>query len=272
MGERDELINTITCRGKVIVRDRWIAASARNEANWHDSSLRALGVKTLRTGALWSREPMRPSIYLSAITLSSIRTESGVIQDIERLIERDPDATISLRDSFKELDLAGLGFRRNTWVGELWIKDTATRPDKPNVTNLNIELVEDETALKEFGFSTMEGFESAEEIREAGPLGMHHPITLTDPRMRYFVGRVKGRVVTSSIAYIGDEIVGIYGISTLPEYRRRGYGKAITWAAAMSRPRLDVAVSPDVMARGIERELGFRKIAEYAIWIKEPRR
>ena len=54
---------------------------------------------------------------------------------------------------------------------------------------------------------------------------------------------------------VGDDVVGIYGVSTLPEYRRRGYGKAITWAAAMSAPELDVAVSPDPMARRIEAEL-----------------
>ncbi len=57
----------------------------------------------------------------------------------------------------------------------------------------------------------------------------------------------------------------------MPEYRRRGYGKAITWAAAMSAPGLDMAVSPDEIERGIESELGFRKIAEYAPWVREPR-
>jgi GNAT superfamily N-acetyltransferase len=213
---------------------------------------------------------MRPSIYLRAITLSSVRTAPGVAREIEHLIERDPAATISLWDSFNELDLSGLAFRRMPWVGEWWVKDAATRPDKPDVARLEIERVEDERVLKEFGFATYEGFETGEEVREAGPLGMHHPGTLSDPRMRYFVGRVDGRVVTSSIAYIGDDVVGIYGVSTLPEHRRRGYGKAITWAAAMSAPGLDVVVSPDPMARGIESELGFRKIAEYTPWSREP--
>lgn len=252
--------------------ERWIAASARNLADWHDASLRALGVETSLTAALWSREPMRPSIYLAAMPLSSLRMEPGVVREIEQLAERDPDASIPLWDAFNELDLAEFGFQRMAWVGEWWIKDAATRPDEPNVSDLEIERVEDEATLREFGMATVEGFETAEVIREAGPLGMHHPYTLTDPRMRYFVGRVEGRVVTSSIAYVGDDIVGIYGVSTLAEYRRRGYGKAITWAAAMSAPELDVAVSPDEMARGIESELGFRKIAEYTPWERKPRR
>ena len=215
---------------------------------------------------------MRPSIYLGAMTLSSVGMEPGVAQEIEQLAERDPGASIPLWDAFNELDLAGVGFRRMAWVGEWWIKEAATRPDEPNVSDLEIERVADEATLKEFGIATLGGFETADVIREAGPLGMHHPRTLKDPRMRYLVGRVEGRVVTSSIAYVGDDIVGIYGVSTLPEYRRRGYGKAITWAAAMSAPELDVAVSPDQMARGIESELGFRKIAEYTPWEREPRR
>ena len=56
----------------------------------------------------------------------------------------------------------------------------------------------------------------------------------------------------------------------MPEYRRRGYGKAITRAAAMSAPGLDVAVSPDEIARGIESELGFRNIVEVDLWVREP--
>lgn len=251
------------------VRDGWIAASARNQADWQDSSLRGLGVRTSRTDALWWREPMRPSIYLRALTLSSVRTDPAVVRDIEQLVERDPDATIDLWDSFNELDLGELGFRRLPWIGEWWIKEAATRPEAQqglNVADLVIERVRDEGTLREFGLASHEGFETDEAIREAGPLGMHHPRTLGDPRMQYYVGRVDGRVVASSIAYVGDDVVGIYGVSTLPAFRRRGYGKAITWVAATSAPGVDVAVAPDPMARGIERELGFRKLAEFTPW------
>jgi len=214
---------------------------------------------------------MRPSIYLSALTLSLVRTESRLVEEIWHMIQRGPDSTISIADSFNELDLTGLGFRRMTWTGEWWIKEAARSPGKPDVTEVYIELVEDEAALREFGVGTYEGFETPGAIRASGPLGMRHPITLNDPRMRYFVGRVDGQVVTSSIAYIGDDIVGIYGVSTLPEFRNRGYGKAVTWAAAMSHHGLDVAMQPSSMARGIESELGFRKIAEYTLWVREVR-
>ena len=57
--------------------------------------------------------------------------------------------------------------------------------------------------------------------------------------------------------------------ATGPE-RRRGYGKAITWAAATVAPELDVTLAPDEMARGIETELGFRKLAEFSPWFREP--
>jgi GNAT superfamily N-acetyltransferase len=213
---------------------------------------------------------MPPSIYLSAMTLAPARTAPEVVREIEALALRDSGAPISLWDTFAELDLGALGFVRLPWVGELWTKDAATQTSEPRLLDLEIERVTDVAALEEFGIATVLGFESSDEIRAAGPLGMHAPATLDDPHMHYFVGRVGGRVATSAIAYQGPDVVGLYGISTLPEYRRRGYGKAITWAAANTAPALDVCVAPDPMARGIERELGFRKLAEFAPWLRGP--
>ena len=98
------------------------------------TAVAALGVKTSRTKALWSREPMPPSIYLRALTLQSVRAEPGVVREIERLVELDPDATISLWDSFNELDLTRLGFVREAWVGEWWIKPASILPAQPDGT------------------------------------------------------------------------------------------------------------------------------------------
>ena len=86
---------------------------------------------------------------------------------------------------------------------------------------------------------------------------MYHPSTLNDPPMRYFLGRVVGWVVTGSIAYIGDDIVGIYGVSTLPEYGGRDYGKAATWAAALFAPRARCCGTAVPDGVGMESELGF---------------
>jgi len=251
-------------------RDRLISASARNQADWHDASLRALGVRTSRTGGLWSREPTAPSIYLRAMTLCPVREAPQIAAEIGRLVESDPGAPIVMWDSFGELDLAPLGLSRAPWTGQWWAKAATTRTDEPRVEGLEIERVTDRAGLEAFGVATADGFESDAALRAGGALAWHDPETLADPRMRYFVGRLDGRVVTSSIAYVGRDVVGIYGVSTLPEFRRRGFGKAITWAAATVAPKLDVILAPDEMARGIDAELGFSKLAEFAPWTRQP--
>ena len=61
------------------------------------------------------------------------------------------------------------------------------------------------------------------------------PASLDDPDMRYFIGRVNGQAVSTSIGVISDGVVGIFGVATKPAYRRRGYGTAMTWARAKQR-------------------------------------
>ena len=56
--------------------------------------------------------------------------------------------------------------------------------------------------------------------------------------------RVDGRPVTAAMAYVSDHVVGIYGVGTLPEYRRRGFGEAITRAAVSAAPHLPAMLSP----------------------------
>jgi GNAT superfamily N-acetyltransferase len=252
------------------VEEDWIAASARSVADWHDASVRALGVETLRTDGLWSREVMRPSIYVTAVALAPLREQPGIVREIGELVERNSAAPIMLWDMFNELDLTGTGLTKAAWIGESWIREAAVQPSMPKVPELAIERVEDEATLREFGFATYAGFESGRNVTEAGPLGMHHPATLADPRMHYFVGRVDGQVVTSSISYVGDDVVGIYGVSTLPDFRRRGYGAAITAAAAGVAQELPVVLQPDEMARGMYAQVGFRKLAEYRAWLRQP--
>ena len=252
------------------MKEDWIASSARSVADWHDASVRALGVETLRTDGLWSREVMSPSIYVTAVTLAPLREQPGIVGEIWELLERNSAGPIMLWDMFNDLDLTAAGLVRATWVGESWIKEAAVQPQLPVATELEIERVEDVATLREFGVATYAGFETSGAVTVAGPLAMHHPATLGDPRMHYFVGRVDGQVVTSSISYVGDDVVGIYGVSTLPDFRRRGHGAAITAAAAGVAQELPVVLQPDEMARGMYAQVGFRKLTEYRAWLRQP--
>jgi GNAT superfamily N-acetyltransferase len=52
-----------------------------------------------------------------------------------------------------------------------------------------------------------------------------------DPDAALFVGYAEGRPVSSSVFYRVAEIACITGVATVPAYRRRGYARALTFAA-----------------------------------------
>jgi ribosomal protein S18 acetylase RimI-like enzyme len=80
-----------------------------------------------------------------------------------------------------------------------------------------------------FGASTSEGLPppTQEQMDSFGP-------TLAcalDPDVAVVVGYLSGRPVSAAIVYRLEEIAGITGVATVPDQRRRGLARALTWAA-----------------------------------------
>ena len=82
----------------------------------------------------------------------------------------------------------------------------------------------------------------------------------------YFVAH--GYVVASAIAYATGNMVGIYSISTLPRFRRRGSATALVHAAVALRPDLPVSVYPDPPTVPLYTSMGFMRAGEIAAWDK----
>jgi len=57
------------------------------------------------------------------------------------------------------------------------------------------------------------------------------PECARDPKVALLVGYLDGKPVASAELFIVGQIAGITGVATVPTYRRRGLGKALTWAA-----------------------------------------
>lgn len=54
------------------------------------------------------------------------------------------------------------------------------------------------------------------------------PQVLRVPGIRCYVGEVESRGVTTALSVSTCDCVGIFSVATLPEYRRRGFGSAVT--------------------------------------------
>ncbi|MFQ5933205.1 MAG: GNAT family N-acetyltransferase [Dehalococcoidia bacterium] len=243
----------------------FVQAGARNWAAWHDSQLRAHGLECRRTGSLWSCRQRGGGIYLGALTLSAVTgDERERLAEIEELVAARRSDDFTLVDSWMELDLVDLGFELGD--AEPWYvrspepPATGSSPSEPE-----IEQVADAAGLKGFEKASLEGFETTRP-RELGTFGIHAVASLKDPRLRYFTGRVAGRVVSVSMSYVSDGVVGVYGVATPPEYRCRGYGEALTWAAIMADPGLPTVLQPSEMAASLYRKMGFAEVGKFRRW------
>jgi GNAT superfamily N-acetyltransferase len=92
-----------------------------------------------------------------------------------------------------------------------------------------------------------------------------------DPNVALFVGYVDGApVATSRINVMGD-VGDINGVETLKDYRRRGFGTALTWAAvAAGRERgcTAITLSASPMGYPVYLKMGFQPVCVYRTYVR----
>jgi len=99
---------------------------------------------------------------------------------------------------------------------------------------------------------------------------MVNATSLERPGFSYLVGRVSGRPVATSASYVSDGVTGIYGVSTIPRARGRGYGEAMTWAVVrdgLSKGCSILSLQASNMGFPIYHRMGFRRIFDFEAWV-----
>lgn len=250
------------------VEDPAAQALALNVAAWTDSSVVCLGVQTFRSASLWWRKPGGSPMYLSAIITDPEAGDDVVHSDL-RLVETEwGTRQISVWDCWAVRNLRRMGFKRQ-WVEPWYLRRPSPLSSNYTLpTALSIEAVTNAKQLAEFEQASWEGFEMTEAAREVGRFGQHARGTLEDEGMRYLIARLNGRVVASTIAYATRDVLGIYGISTVPEYRRRGYATALVRATVSLRTDLPVSVQPDPESVAMYTNSDFVPAGQVAAWRK----
>ena len=237
------------------------AAGASNLADWHDACLHSLGILTQRSESMWLCEEDAPFIYLTAITLNPDAVEQRSV--IERIAAKD-ERPLAVCDGWSLLDLSDLGFER--FESEAWY---VREPDQIPRAVKEVERVSSPASLAEFESASTDGFGSIE-LHELGRFGVYGIDVLDDPRIRIFVRRVHGRVVSGSMGCISAGVIGVYAVATIPGFRRRGYGEEVTWAATGSAPSLPAVLQPSHEGLGMYRRMGFVPVGSYTKWLRLP--
>jgi N-acetylglutamate synthase len=80
------------------------------------------------------------------------------------------------------------------------------------------------------------------------------------------VGAVDGQIVTTSMAFLTGDVVGVYNVATLPDWRGKGFGRAMTWAAVVwgrERGARVAVLQASEMGYPVYERMGFREVVPY---------
>jgi ribosomal protein S18 acetylase RimI-like enzyme len=91
-----------------------------------------------------------------------------------------------------------------------------------------------------------------------------------DPSQRVYVALVEGEVVAAGESALADRVLGVFGIATVPSYRRRGIAAALTSRLIEDRAGdADLAVlQSSRLGYGVYERLGFRAMSTWEVWVE----
>lgn len=122
----------------------------------------------------------------------------------------------------------------------------------------------------------IQAWEQAFEIGADAPAGFIEPWMaglagspeFRDERLRLFLGRVDGVPVATSARMSTGRWAGVYCVNTHARLRGRGYGTAMSWAAADGRSdgRTASCLQASAMGAAVYASMGYRTVGEYEIW------
>jgi predicted GNAT family acetyltransferase len=76
--------------------------------------------------------------------------------------------------------------------------------------------------------------------------------------------------VATAMRFSSHRIAGVFNVSTIPEYRRRGIGEAMTWRAAvdgLAEGCIASALQASEMGLPIYQRMGYRQVLTYQVWL-----
>lgn len=170
-------------------------------------------------------------------------------------------------DPWGRLELAGAGFVE-LQTAPWFLRAPGRLPDPSGPSGLEIVRVSTPRLVAEFEAVSVRGFAGPDAAVETGAI--HPPSILQDRRMTMLIGRGDGRAVAAAMSYPTGTVVGVFGVTTVGNARRRGYATALT--RALIDPALPTVLSSSPEAEGVYRRLGFQEAGRLRQWIRTPDR
>jgi hypothetical protein len=174
----------------------WVAAAARNNAEWCDAVCRAHGLEPTFGEQLW-RCPVRPPrFYPDAVTLSPEVTAATVVGAIS------PGG--SVKDSFGCLELGAHGFELLFDAQWLLLRSGAVPTDAPSPSGW--ERLSEPESLRRWELAWSGGDAAS---------GLFRPELLADPRVLFLGVKQGGTWVSGAVLNRSDGEPGVVGLTNV---------------------------------------------------------
>jgi GNAT superfamily N-acetyltransferase len=227
-------------------------------------------------GLLWFSVPTRSPWMngASRTDLSGSTADKAIRLVVDTLHRLGRDVKWYLGPSTRPTDfasrLANAGFEPAElgMPGMAAALDAVVRPPRPE--GLELEAARDESDLLDWLDAFDHSFGGEPKGRDHRWFTPLAHLGIGEGPCRLFVGRVEGRPVACSLAFVGGGAVGLYGVGTVPELRGQGYGSAATLAGIdWGRDQgFDLAIlHASELGEPIYRHLGFEPVCEVSQWL-----
>ncbi len=140
--------------------------------------------------------------------------------------------------------------------------DAAGAWRRAQAAGLRIEPVSTLVQLEEFCSVIARGYEMLEQHAGA----MFPPAVLDDPEVESFLGYCDGIPAATATLVCTGRVAGVHNVATVPEYRKRGFGEALTWDAVATGASYGcdmAALQASEMGQPIYERMGFRVVSPY---------
>lgn len=138
--------------------------------------------------------------------------------------------------------------------------------EPPPVPGLSIQIVRDLATLRRYNDTMTAGFGNAWAVGEI----LNKRALLDAPDLTHYIAYADVLPVATAMRYTSHRIAGVFNVSTVPAYRRRGIGAALTWRAALdglAEGCIASALQASVMGEPVYRRMGYRAALDYHLWL-----
>jgi ribosomal protein S18 acetylase RimI-like enzyme len=186
------------------------------------------------------------------------------LEPIAAFFDTGPDTPFLLDSAWPTPDLRPFGY---ALVGypPLMVRP-AGEPFRPVPPELRIERVDDDSTARDFEYAMVHGY-PVPQLLPMRDITVMTPPARTASGWHHFVGYVDDEPVASGSGYVGDRLVHLDNIATLESVRGRGYGVALTAAAAGADPIKPAALIASELGGPVYRRMGFVSMLRYTYWL-----